>query len=196
MLLLVAACFLEASKAFGRVNRTKLFRKLYERLLVYWYSSQEYVIKWRSTLSFGFNVSNGIRHGGRISPVLCNIYTDSLSDLLRGTKIGCHIGGGCVNHISFADDTVLLVPSAKALQILLNVCSVYAGDYDIKFNPLKTVCMVFRLKSFSNTNVENFKLGDTPLKFIKVVVYLSYHICDNLNPAECALGLTDPDDFL
>ena len=48
------------------------------------------------------------------------------------------------------------------------------------FNPLKTLCMIFRPKPFSNTNVENLKLGDTTFKFDKEVVYLDHHICDNL----------------
>ena len=70
---------------------------------------------------------------------------------------------------------VLLAPSAKALQSLLNVCSVYARDYGIIFNPLKNVCMIFRPRLLSNTDAENFKLGDTPLKFDKEVVYLGHH---------------------
>ena len=148
------------------------------QLLVYWHSTQKYVVKWGNALSSGLKVSNGIRQGGLISPVLYNVYTDSLSDLLHRTKIGFHIGCECVNHISYADDMVLLAPSAKALQTLLNVCSGYAGDYDIIFNPLKTVCMVFCPRSFSNTNVENVNLGDRPLKFDKEVVCLGHHICD------------------
>ena len=85
------------------------------QLLVYWCSAQEYVVKWGNALSCELKVSNGIRQGGLISPVPYNVYTDGLSDLLRGTKIGCHIGGECVRYISYADDMVLLAPSAKAL---------------------------------------------------------------------------------
>ena len=50
----VYTCFLDASKAFDRLNHTKLFRKLSERgipgyllrLLVFWYSKQTMCIRW------------------------------------------------------------------------------------------------------------------------------------------------------
>ena len=40
--------------------------------------------------------------------------------------------------------------------------------------------MIFRPKSFANTDVENIKMGDTPLKIDKEVAYMGHHICDNL----------------
>ena len=39
--------------------------------------------------------------------------------------IGCCSGDTIVNHLVYADDTVLLAPSAKGLQRLLDVTMIY-----------------------------------------------------------------------
>jgi hypothetical protein len=77
--------YLDASKAFDRINHCKLFDKLIQRnvpqyvvrLLIYWYSNQKFCVKWGNTHSDMFNVSNGVRQGGILSPYLFNVYFDS-----------------------------------------------------------------------------------------------------------------------
>ena len=73
-----------------------------------------------------------------------NVYTDDLSATLRDTSISCHIHDGCINSLSYADNMVLLAPSADALQNFINVCQVYGAKYDIVYNTTKTVCMVMQ----------------------------------------------------
>ena len=185
----VFACFLDASKAFDRVNHRKLFGKLISRgiplyiveILSYWYASQVYVVRWGKTFSSGFTVTNGIRQGGLISPILYNVYTDELNDMLKQSNLGCHVAGVCVNHISYADDMVLLAPSAKALQALLNICSDFANLNDIVYNSTKTVCMTFRPRSFRGLRVMKFQLNGNELDFVKEVKYLGHIIHETLN---------------
>ena len=64
--------FIDASKAFDRVNHFKLFSKLQARgvpgiivrILAYWYAKQTMQVKWGSSLSIPFRVGNGVRQGG------------------------------------------------------------------------------------------------------------------------------------
>ena len=80
----VYICYLDLSKAFDRTEHVVLFRKLQEqkipllivRLLENWYKSQRFYIQWGSLISEPFNVSDGVRQGGIMSPVLFNVYTD------------------------------------------------------------------------------------------------------------------------
>ena len=51
------------------------------------------------------------------------------------------MGGRMINHLMYADDVVILSPSAKGLQRLINICAAYGDSHDIKFNHAKTVCM-------------------------------------------------------
>ena len=52
------------------------------------------------------------------SPTLFNIYMNDLQLELNG----CHIGNLSCNNIAYADDMVLLSPSAKCLNDLLRIC--------------------------------------------------------------------------
>ena len=83
----VFSCFLDASKAFDRVNHWKLFRKLITRkvplmivrMLIFWYSKQKMCIKWGQATSDYFTISNGVRQGGILSPRLFAVYVVDLS---------------------------------------------------------------------------------------------------------------------
>ena len=74
--------FLDASKAFDRVNHTKLFSKLLRlgvptwiiKVLVQWYCNQSMCVRWGSVFSDFFLVNNGVRQGGILSPLLFNLY--------------------------------------------------------------------------------------------------------------------------
>ena len=73
----VYALFLDASKAFDRLNYIKLFNKLLDknmcpitvRLLLNMYINQKIQVKWNGKLSEPFSVSNGVRQGGVLSPL-------------------------------------------------------------------------------------------------------------------------------
>ena len=53
---------------------------------------------------------------------------DDLSNKLNDIKVGCTIGATLINHLMYADDLVLLSPSAMGLSLLLSVCSAYGID--------------------------------------------------------------------
>ena len=88
---------------------------LFVRLLVFWYTNQNMCVRWDHIYSDYFGVSNGVRQGGILSPLLFNLYMDDLSDRLNKLKIGCCINGIVVNHIiiMYADDLVLIAPSVE-----------------------------------------------------------------------------------
>ena len=55
-------------------------------------------IRWGHTVSPSFYVTNGLKQGGIISPVLFNVYMNDLSISLNTSVIGGHIGEKTVNH--------------------------------------------------------------------------------------------------
>ena len=77
---------MDASKAFDLVDHGKLFTKLCHRglpspkfrHLINLYSLQEFRVRWGDCSSELFGVSNGVRQGGVLSPVLFAEYLDGL----------------------------------------------------------------------------------------------------------------------
>jgi hypothetical protein len=175
-------CFLDASKAFDRVNHKMLFSKLLHRnvpyvivrVLCFWYANQLFYVKWGHVMSASFNVTCGVRQGGILSPVLFNVYIDSLSVKLRSVSSGCYINSVSYNHLIYADDTVLLAPSPKALQTLINVCINFAKDHDLVFNTKKTKFMYIKSDNLRNLFVPTFYIGETVITMVHDETYLGY----------------------
>ena len=184
----VYVCFLDASKAFDRVNHWFLFEKLLKRdvpnilvrLLCVWYSNQEFCVKWSNCLSTYFKVTNGVRQGGIMSPILFNTFINDLSVNLLEEGVGCHLGTQCMNHLFYADDSVLLAPSPSALQKLIHICEQFALDNEMLYNPKKSTCMCFRSKEMKKLHVPTIFLDKKPLDFRNENVYLGIKIREDL----------------
>ena len=187
----VYICYLDASKAFDRINHFSLFEKLlkrkvlplYVRLLRYWYSNQLFCVRWDGIVSSPFKVSNGVRQGGILSPLLFNVYVDDLSIELTSSRVGCNVNEVFMNHLIYADDTVLLAPSPDALQRLIDICSKFADNNEMVMNERKTYVMCVKPKRLKNLSIPNVYLNGKPLKFIDKHKYLgvifSEHQSDN-----------------
>ena len=73
--------------------------------------------------------------------------------MLNNVHIGCFVGTMLVNHIMYADDLVLLSPSAAGLSMLPSICSTYGIEYDVMYNSSKSNVLVFRSKLFSGADI-------------------------------------------
>ena len=175
----VYVAFLDASKAFDKINHYHLLYKLLGRnipviivrLLYVWYKTQKFMVRWGAFMSDSFAVSNGVRQGGILSPVLFNIYLDDLSVKLNNS-VGCSINGCTINHLFYADDSILMAPSPSGLQKLIDICVSYASQYELCFNAKKTKVMCFKPKSMSDLYVPVFNLGDKILDVVQRQKYL------------------------
>jgi len=127
------------------------------RLLKHWYKEQTMQINWGKHFYEPFQVSNGVRQGGVLSPYLF-VYLDDLSNELTNIKAGCYIGEVLLNHLIFADDICVFCPSVRWLQRILDVCQAYAESHGNIFNCKKTVCMTFKAKSARSTATPVLKL--------------------------------------
>ena len=93
---------LDVSKPFDKVAFNVLFNKLRDhsmcsritKLLHHTsiYTNQSCYVKWCNEHSDSFNVSNGVKQGGVISPPLFSCYIDKLFSQLEHSFLGCHVG--------------------------------------------------------------------------------------------------------
>ena len=128
-------CFLDASKAFDKLNHWALFAKLIERnmplfivkLMLFWYSNQSIRVLWHDVMSHTFKTSNGVKQGGILSPLLFNVYMNELSCILNKSGVGCHINNNiycqsyyvCRWHVF---DCTMRHSCAKTARHMLQVC--------------------------------------------------------------------------
>ncbi len=106
--------------SYCKLFRTLLDRNicpLYCRLLLNMYINQKLRIRWETTDSSYFNITNGIKQWRVISPILFCIYMDGLLNELSNSNISFHIGGVFAGRFGYADDLKLLTPSVHALRI-------------------------------------------------------------------------------
>ena len=152
---------IDASKAFDRVNFVKLFELLYDRhicpvvlcLIMNMYIQSSICVRWQDQISQTFPISNGVKQGGVLSPILFNVYMDNLLLRLRNCGLGCHVGPAFAGAFGYADDLALLAPTVNSLKYMINICEKYASEFYIKFNTKKSKTMYFNCKD--NVEVNN-----------------------------------------
>jgi len=115
---------LDASKAFDKVERTRLWNKLFEIgmkiaiifAIIAYYEALEMVVVNGNDISGKFKTSNGVRQGGILSPKLYNIYSGNLIKCIRNLKIGILLVTMIIGIIIYADELTLVADNASDLQ--------------------------------------------------------------------------------
>ena len=151
--------------------------------MIFWYQTQLVCIKWGKFTSDYFSFSNGVRQGGILSPKLFALYINNLTNKLIDCKAGCYIDIQCINHVLYADDICLMAPTATAMQCMLDLCYNYGLDNDVLFNPLKSVCMLFKPKGYKLYS-PNIMIGTEVLKYVDHIKYLGITLCETLKDDE------------
>ena len=186
----VFGCFLDASKAFDLVDHGILFQKLLNRglpstvvrFLLLWYQSQQLNVRWNGQISESFGVSNGVRQGGVLSPVLFAIYVDDLLWELERCGVGCYCGCDFVGAVCYADDLALLAPSRSALRLMLSVCENFAARHGLLFNARKTQLIRFTstVPTHDLSHVNLTFCGES-LPFSNEITHLGHILQSDLN---------------
>ena len=110
------------------------------------YTNQLCHVKWGEEKSASFGISNGVKQGGVISPLLFSLYIDELFLLLKESGIGCHVGLTYAGAFGYADDIALVAPSLSSLKQMMKICEQFAESHSITFNPTKTKLLRFNMK--------------------------------------------------
>ena len=136
-------------------------------------------VRWGSTLSNGFNVSNGVRQGGILSPYLFSLYLDGLLEELADGGVGCFWGSLFMGAVAYADDVVLMAPCAFALRCMPNICNTYASQHGLLFNAGKTQLICLRKSKFIKSLPVIYL--NTQLKYKDEVKHLGHILHYNLD---------------
>jgi hypothetical protein len=173
---------LDIKKAFDSVKHDKLFNSLRSSgvpalivdLLRNWYGKLYVNIRYNNGFSYCFSVLNGVRQGGVLSPSLFTLFVDAFISNLRMLNIGCRIKTTFIGCLLYADDILLLSPSIRGLQSMLNMCSDTASHISLEFNANKSYCLA--IGNLSKLNIEPMTLGGTKIAWATSVKYLGVTI--------------------
>ena len=147
----VYVLLLDATKAFDKVSFKVLFDLLLDKnvcpkivqLLYFMYTNQLCHVKWGGEKSASFPISNGVKQGGVISPLLFSLYVDELFLLLKKSGLGCHVGSTYAGAFGYADDIALIAPSLSSLKQMMKICENFAKAHNIVFNSSKTKLLCY-----------------------------------------------------
>jgi hypothetical protein len=132
-----------------------------------------------------FLAANGVKQGAVMSPVLFCVYIDELLISISKAGVGCYIGGIFVGAFAYADDIVIVAPSATALRSLLTICDDYAREYCIAFNAAKSKCLVVlpSKRRWLQPYVDNcrFFIGNKPIELVNSFCHLGHIISNDLS---------------
>ena len=110
------------------------------------------------------------------SPFFFNVFYEDLIDRLQSCKYGVNISGVRLNTICYADDILLCSASVSGLQKLINIATEYIISHGLRFNPVKTVCMIKGPNPFTTT--PQWNMDGVALKLEDTITYLGTTIGD------------------
>jgi hypothetical protein len=182
-------CFIDVKKAFDRVFRAGLWKRVAEegvkgkmwRVLRSIYETVESCVRVSGKCTDWFPVNTGVRQGCILSPLLYALFINGLIKELKRLDIGVEIeeGGEKLNSLLYADDIVLLAQNRQDLQKLMNAVTDYARKWRFELNPKKSEVVVFGMKRAPRNIV--WKLGEHVVKQVNQYKYLGMELTRTLN---------------
>ena len=187
------ACFIDAKKAFDRINNKCLWFKLYNlgiqgKMLsaiqsLYNKEKLSCTIRIGSYLTDSFPIECGVKQGDPLSPALFALYINDLIEKLNDAKKGVRCGSQIVSALFYADDIVIMAENAKDLQIQLNIVNEWCKTWRMELNQDKTKVLHFRPGSAPQTSC-TFKCGELNIELATKYKYLGLYFNDNMDDTE------------
>ena len=176
----IYSCFIDFSKAFDTIPRDILLNKLlnlnitgkFFNIIKSIYSNDKACIKIGSELTECFPISQGVRQGCVLSPLLFNIFMSDLAKKLEPISGKLKLEPYNIDSLIWADDILLFAENEKNLQDMIDTIDRYCKDNKLTINTDKTKCMIFNKTGRLLRN--KFYLGDTELENVRSYKYLGF----------------------
>ena len=180
--------FVDFSKAYDMIPRAHLWYKLAKigvrgnimSAIQSLYVNVQCSVRINNCITSNFGVSNGLKQGCLMSPMLFNLYINDLVTEINLLDKGLNINGRKVSMLLYADDIVLMANVARDLQCMLNVLNQWCIRWGLSVNPRKTKVVHFRPKGRKKCHFA-FHCGDNDLEIVNKYKYLGLWFTDNID---------------
>ena len=180
-------CFVDAKKAFDRVQRDCLWYKLMSleidgnilKATQFLYHDLRCAVKINNLQTSFFDVNIGVKQGCKVSPTLFSLYVNDLADKIKSLNCGIDVDGYQLSILLYADDIALLSPCEESLQTMLNAVNEWCANWKVTLNQEKTKIVQFRPCRIEQC-VFNFNCGDMNLAYAQSYKYLVFWFQENL----------------
>ena len=171
----VYVCYVDFRKAFDNLWINGMLYKLYYemgimgkclRLIHQWYMGMKEMVRIGNCFSRCYDLLQGTRQGGILSPWLFTVFVNDLITLLHAAKVGVMVYGMYYGSPMYADDLTMISRLKNGLDSMLNLLFEYGLTWRITFNQSKTVTMVFGEKipdRLRNMELRSWCLGNLKL---------------------------------
>ena len=169
----VYVAYMDISKAFDTMWINGMLYKLYHnmgitgkmwRLIRNWYTNMKEFVVVDGQSSRVYEVAQGTRQGGVLSPWLFLVFINDLMKELNDTNTGVFINGVYFGSPMFADDLTMLSRMKSGLDKMLECAWEYSIKWRFIFNSTKTVILTFGETMWErsvNQNTRKWELGVT-----------------------------------
>jgi hypothetical protein len=158
------ASFIDFKKVFDCISQDLLWNKLETKFCLSGnmllaiktlYEDVRCSVSVNQALTDWFNVNSGVKQGCILSPTLFAMFVDDLVQKINPKQLGGNCQTCSLSTLLYADDIVLIAPSAKKLQQLINVVAEWCSTWGINLNRRKTNVVHFhkKLRSKSRSSV-------------------------------------------
>ncbi|KAI8122629.1 RNA-directed DNA polymerase from mobile element jockey [Lucilia cuprina] len=130
-----------------------------------------------SILSKPFTVTQGVKQGCLLSPVLFALYLKDLHEYLPG---GIIVSGTVVKVLLYVDDIVLLSDCPIMLQNMIDALHKYCDLWCLKVNLDKSKIMIFRNSARISRDL-SWKYGNNQIDIVNEYKYLGIILTYNLS---------------
>ena len=173
----VYVALLDVKKAFDTVWHGGLFHKIQEagisgqalNFIRQWYDNSTCSVLWNGQPSRTISISQGVKQGGVLSPLLYSLYVNDLLVELENSGLGARLGNIYSGAPMYADDLALIATSPEELQGMLDIVQTYAQKWRYSLHPGKTKIMVFGCR---HPPPSRWKLGSDTIEVVDQHLHL------------------------
>lgn len=177
--------FVDFSSAFDTIDRQALIYKLscigistkIINLLSSYYVGTTAGVWCKEGVTESFETKMGLRQGCILSPLMFSLFINDLPEVLEG---GCSFGTTRVNMLMYADDIVIMSPTAAGLQHMMNRLQKYCETWNLLVNLNKSKVIVFRKGGQLGPN-DRWRYNGNQIEVVNSYKYLGINFTTTLS---------------